>query len=128
VIYVDSSVVLARLLAEKRTVPNSFWDHDLVSSRLLEYETWNRIHAGRLAQALGDQTATLLQRIQFIELSPPVLTRALEPFPIPLRTLDALHVATIEYLRWLGHDVALASFDERMLNSARALHIPLYDF
>jgi predicted nucleic acid-binding protein len=128
VIYVDSSVVLAKLLAEKRTAPNSFWNESLVSSRLLEYEAWNRIHARQLARALGEQTETLFQRIEFIELLPATLARALAPFPIPLRTLDTLHVATIEYLRRIGRDVALASFDERMLISARALHIPLYHF
>jgi PIN domain len=128
VIYVDSSVALAKLLAEKRKAPDSFWDQDLVSSRLLEYEVWNRIHARGLADALGQQTPTLLQRIQFIELLPEALARALEPFQIPLRTLDTLHLATVEYLRGLGRDVRLASYDERMLASARALNIPLYGF
>ena len=37
-----------------------------------------------------------------IESAPPVLARALEPFRIPVRTLDALHLATIEYLRSLS--------------------------
>lgn len=127
-IYVDSSVALAKLLAEKRRVPDSFWDLDLVSSRLLEYEVWNRVHARRLAEALGQQTAALFQRIRIVELSPEALARALEPFQIPLRTLDTLHVATIEYLRRVGQDVRLASFDERMLASARALNIPLHEF
>ncbi len=127
-IYVDSSVVLAKLLAETRTAPDSFWDQSLVSSRLLEYEAWNRINAGQFVRALGDQTANLLQRIEFIELSAAALSRALLPFQIPLRTLDTLHLATIEYLRQIGRDVTLASFDVRMLASARALHIPVYHF
>jgi uncharacterized protein len=128
VIYLDSSVVLAKLLAEKRTAPDSFWDQSLVSSRLLEYEAWNGISSRRVARALGDQTSILLERIEFIELSPVVLVRALKPFLIPLRTLDTLHVATIEYLRQIGSDVTLASFDQRMLMSARALQIPIYRF
>ena len=126
-IYVDSSVVLAKLLAEKRTAPDSFWDQSLVSSRLLEYEAWNRINWRRVARALGDQTSILLERIEFIERSV-VLVRAPKPFLIPLRTLDTLHVATIEYLRQIGSDVTLASFDQRMLMSARALQIPIYRF
>ena len=124
-IYVDSSVVLAKLLAEKRTAPDSYWDQSLVSSRLLEYEAWNRINWRRVARAPGDQTSILLERI---ELSLVVLVRAPKPFPIPLRTLDTLHVATIEYLRQIGSDVTLASFDQRMLMSARALQIPIYRF
>jgi len=82
----------------------------------------------RVARALGDQTSILLERIEFIELSPVVLVRALKPFLIPLRTLDTLHVAPIEYLRQIGSDVTLASFDQRMLMSARALQIPICRF
>ena len=127
-IYVDSSVALAKLLAEQRQPPDSFWDHDLASSRLLEYEVWTRVHARQLAYALGDQTDTLLKRIQFSELTPTVLARALAAFPVAVRTLDSLHLATVEYLRGFGQDVALASFDERMLAAAHALHLPIYEF
>jgi hypothetical protein len=37
-IYLDSSVALAHLLAEDRFPPDEFWDEQLVSSRLLECE------------------------------------------------------------------------------------------
>jgi hypothetical protein len=50
----------------------------------------------------------------------------LEPFPIPVRTLDGLHLASIEFLRARRQTVELASYDERLLAGARALHIPLY--
>ena len=42
-IYVDTSVVLAQLLAEDRRPSDSLWESSLVSSRLLEYEAWNRL-------------------------------------------------------------------------------------
>jgi hypothetical protein len=48
VIYFDSSVALAYLLAEDRLPPLDLWQQQLVSSRLLEYEVWNWIHARRL--------------------------------------------------------------------------------
>jgi hypothetical protein len=41
-IYLDSSVALAHLLAEDRFPPDLLWDQQLVSSRLLECEVWNR--------------------------------------------------------------------------------------
>ena len=44
-IYVDTSVALAHLFAEDRRPPASFWIEPLVSSRLLEYEMWTRLHA-----------------------------------------------------------------------------------
>ena len=125
-IYLDSSVVLARLFAEDRSLPDSVFQSSLVSSRLLEYEVWNRIHARGLPHSHGDETRALIGRVTLIELSPPALARALEPFPIAVRTLDSLHLATIEFLRRRGESIEFASFDERLLTAARALGVPLY--
>ena len=126
-IYLDSSVALAHLLAEDRSPPESIWGETLVSSRLLEYEVWNRINARRLGPSHGEAARTLIGHVALVELAPPVLARALEPFPIPLRTLDALHLASIEFLRVRGQMVALASFDERLLAGARALRVPVHE-
>lgn len=126
-IYLDTSVALAYLLAEDRSPPESIWGETLVSSRLLEYEVWNRINARRLERSHGEVVRALIGRVALIELAPSVLARALEPFPISLRTLAALHLASIEFLRTRGQTVALASFDERLLAAARALHVPVYE-
>ena len=92
-IYVDTSVALAELLAEDRRPAESFWNQTLVSSRLLEYEVWIRVHARKLARSHGEAARALVGRVALLELVSPVLTRALEPFPRPVRTLDALHLA-----------------------------------
>jgi predicted nucleic acid-binding protein len=126
VIYLDTSVALAYLLTEDRSPPESIWQESLISSRLLEYEVWNRIHARGLGRSHGEEARSLIGRVALIELAPPVLARALEPFPIPVRTLDGLHLASIEFLRARRQTVELASYDERLLAGARALHIPLY--
>jgi hypothetical protein len=126
VIYLDTSVALAYLLTEDRSFPESIWQESLISSRLLEYEIWNRLHARGLSRSHGEEARSLIGRVALIELAPPVLARALEPFPIPVRTLDGLHLASIEFLRVRRQTVELASHDERLLAAARALHIPLY--
>ncbi len=126
-IYLDSSVVLAQLLVEDRVPPERLWREPLTASRLLEYEVWTRIHARRLGQSHGDAVRALIGRLALIELAPPVLVRALESFPRPVRTLDALHLASIEFLRSQGQKLALASYDVRLVASARALKIPIYD-
>ena len=97
-IYLDTSVALAHLLAEDRSPPESLWDEHLISSRLLEYEIWTRINARKLGQSHADEVRSLLGRVALVELAPPVLTRALEPFPISVRTLDVLHLAAIDFL------------------------------
>jgi predicted nucleic acid-binding protein len=125
VIYLDSSVALAHLLVEDRRPPASLWSDVLISSRLLEYEVWCRVHARTLAASHGEATRQLLSRISFLEMSPLVLGRALEPFPEALRTLDALHLASIEFLRGRRMDVRLATYDQRMSAAAQAMAIPL---
>ncbi len=124
-IYLDTSVALAHLLAEDRRPPAALWREELVTSRLLEYELWNRLHARHLARSHGDLARLLLARLAWLELRAPVLERALQPFPTPVRTLDALHLASVSYLREHGKDVELASYDERMTRAARSMGIPL---
>jgi predicted nucleic acid-binding protein len=126
VIYLDTSVALAHLLAEDRAPPERLWQEDLISSRLLEYEIWTRIHARKLGRTHADEVRSLLGRVALVELSPPVLARALEPFPKPVRTLDALHLASIEFLRTQGQRISVAVYDGRLLDAARALRISIY--
>jgi uncharacterized protein len=125
VIYVDSSVALARLLLEPRSPPAEFWQQRLASSRLLEYELWNRVHAYGLTGSHTSSAGALLMGIELVEMDRHVLARALEPLPVPLRTLDALHLATIEFLRGGGEAVELASYDNRLIAAAQTLGIPL---
>lgn len=124
-IYLDTSVALTHLLGEDRQPAQQLWLESLVASRLLEYELFVRLHARRLGKTHGDAAQQLVARLALLELSPPILARALEPFPIELRTLDALHLASLEFLRGQGVEVSLASYDARMLAGARALDIPL---
>jgi hypothetical protein len=126
VIYLDAPVALAQLLAEDQAPPERLWREELISSRLLEYEIWTRIHARKLARSHADEVRSLLGRVALVELAPPVLARALEPFPKPVRTLDALHVASMDFLRKQGQVIRLASYDGRLIDAARALRIPLY--
>jgi hypothetical protein len=98
VIYVDTSVALAQILAEDRRPPASLWTEPLVASRLLEYEMWTRLNARSLQYSHGQAARHLLARVALVELVQPVLTRALESFPSPVRTLDALHLATLSFL------------------------------
>jgi hypothetical protein len=120
-------VAIAHLLSEDRVPPAALWDEHPVSSRLLQYEVWNRVHRTRPTPTQIETTREFLARIDLIELSPPVLARALDPFPEPVRTLDALHLASLEFLRANGQRPRLASYDHRLVVAARALGVPVLD-
>jgi len=125
-IYVETSVALAQLLAEDRCPPESLWTATLVSSRLTEYEVWTRVHARGLGTSHGESVRLLLGRLSWLELMPVVLARALEPWPVAVRTLDAIHLASMEFLRARGQAITLASYDDRLIGAARRLSIPLF--
>lgn len=120
-IYLDTSVALAQLLAEDRRPADTLWQEPLVSSRLLEYEVWNRLNARGLGSSHGEASRLLLSRLAFLELDRPVVARALEPFPEPVRTPDALHLASADFLRRQGVAVRVASYDARFLALAAML-------
>jgi hypothetical protein len=125
VIYLDTSVALAHLLAEDRRPPDAIWTQPLVSSRLLEYELWTRLNARRLGASHGESARRLVERLALLELLPNVLARATEPFPVPVRTLDALHLASLAFLLERSVGIELLSYDERLTAAARSLGVPI---
>jgi predicted nucleic acid-binding protein len=125
VIYLDSSVALAQLLAEECVPRAELWQEPLISSRLLQFEVWNRLHARKLGRSHADLARSLIGSIAFVELVQPVLSRALDPFPTPVRTLDALHLASMDFLRANGQAIELATYDHRLAAAAKALGIDL---
>lgn len=125
-IYVDTSVILAHVLAEDRSPADDLWSETLVSSRLTIYETWVRLNARRLAASHGNLARETLGRLAVVELSSIVLERALEPFPAPVRTLDALHLATLSFLADQRQRLKLATYDVRMAEAATRLGFELH--
>jgi hypothetical protein len=86
------------------------------------------VHARRLSRSHGEAARALIGRVALLEVVSPVLTRALEPFPAPVRTLDALHLASTEFLRERQPGIRLATYDARQAHAAAAIGIALYDF
>lgn len=125
-IYLDTSAALAELFAEDRRPEPALWKEPLVASRLLEYELWTRVHARDAAKTHGEAAREILSRVAMIELAPAVLARALEPFPAPVRTLDALHLATALFLAERRQPIAIATYDGRLRAAARALGLALH--
>lgn len=68
-----------------------------------------------------------LAKVSMAEMASVVLSRALDPFPAPVRTVDALHLATLLYPRGRGQDPRLCTYDGKMRAAAEALELPLAD-
>ena len=120
-VYIDTSVVLAELFSEKKRPPASFWAQTFVSSRLLEYEILNRMHVQGAGDADLQAARRIVDNVQLADLSAEALARALEPFPLHVRTLDSLHLSTMVFLRAHGQDLRLATYDRRLAEAARLL-------
>ncbi len=120
-IYLDTSVALAHLLGEDLRPPALLWEQDLVSSRLLQLEIWTRLNARGLGESHADAASELIARVALVEMTTTTLERALEPFEVPVRTLDAIHLASADFLRRLGQEVKVASYDLRLMEAAEAM-------
>ena len=120
-IYVDSSVVLAHVFAEGIGPSVSFWNADLVTSRLTEFECWVRVHAYGRGASHGPALAAALARLDVIALDEEACARTRASFPVPVRTLDAIHLATADFFRCRGFVLDIATYDARMRAAAVAM-------
>lgn len=123
--YLDSSVLLAEVFLEPRRPAPGFWRRKLLSSELPEYEALTRLNARPLPPQVVAAALELLETVELSEMTPEVLARARDPWPVEVRTLDALHLATLVHIRAGGAYVDLATHDHRMAAAAAALGIPL---
>ena len=124
-VYLDTSVALAEVLTEPVVPPTALWEEELISSRLLEYEAVTRLDRLGLIESHGDTARALIRKVSLIELVTPLVDRARHP-GMRLRTLDALHLASMLWLRDQGVEVRLASYDPRLNEAAERQGIPLY--
>jgi predicted nucleic acid-binding protein len=121
VIYVDSSVALAALFAETDRPPDTLWDAPCIASRLTDLEVRVRAAARRLPASAMDDMEQILARIEWVEVSALTMSLIYQSPPAGVRTLDAIHLATLEFVnRELGHTV-LATYDSRLARAAAAL-------
>jgi hypothetical protein len=124
-IYLDSSVAARPVVRGGSIAARCALGGAAGLHRLLECEVWNHAHARGLGLAFSGSTQALIGRVRLLELVPTILARALQPFSVPVRILDALHLATIDFIRGQGETVELASYDNRLIRAARTLGMAL---
>ena len=129
-VYVDSSVALRIALGSDGALKGWQQWSPAVSSGLIEVECLRTLDRLRLAYSIRDSDLAarrewiyeLIARLDVIEVSPAVLARAAQPLPVPLRTLDAIHLATAMLWRESEHaEVTIATHDAALALAARAM-------
>lgn len=134
IVYLDSSVILRRVLDQPGQLAEWSRVRTPITSALAEVECLRTIDRLRLRGLLSDTEVArhcgtieeVLARIELVHPSNIVLRRAAEPFPTSLGTLDAIHLATA--LLWRderGAGLVLATHDEALALAARACRLPV---
>ena len=130
--YLDTSVLLRLVLREQGALDELRSCEALVSSELLAVEALRTLDRLRLQGALSiDEAASgraavtdWLEAVDLVLLQRPILARASDPFPAPLGTLDALHLATaLVWRERMRKKLVLATHDEGLALAARAFGI-----
>lgn len=123
--YVDSSVILRVVLGQADRLGEWEQLESGVASRLVEVECLRTLDRLRLSNArISDEDLAMrrgavfriIEGLQLVELSPPIVARAAQPMAAPLRSLGAIHLATAQMWRsaygkelyFATHDRALA--------------------
>ncbi|MBH0178526.1 MAG: PIN domain-containing protein [Nitrospira sp.] len=127
--YLDSSTILRIILGQDNALKEWRSITQGVASVLVEVECLRTLDRLRLAEGLNDDEIAirretvfrLLEAVERVELTRPVLARAAQPLPTALGTLDAIHLATA--LLWKdrsGADLVMATHDDALAMAARA--------
>ena len=129
-VYVDSSVALRIALGSPDALDGWQSWSPAVASGLIEVECLRTLDRLRLAESVRAEELAgrrewiydFLSRLEIADISPVVLTRAAQPLPVPLRTLDAIHLATAILWRESMHDeLTVATHDTALALAARAM-------
>ena len=127
--YVDSSVLLRVILGQRDALKEWGRLTQGVASALVELECLRTLDRLRVSQGLTDEMIAqrrvavyrLLEAMEIVEITYPVLARAAQPLPTALGTLDAIHLATA--LLWkeqTGKELSMATHDVALAIAAKA--------
>ena len=133
--YIESSALLSALLERDADAIKSIRKRGRrVTSALTFAEAGRAIRRARVTGRLSsDQERTAVQALRRFErrcyvvaVSDAVLARVRRPFPVePIRTLDAIHLATAELLGEPPQLITIVTRDVRVKDNADALGYPI---
>ena len=120
-IYLDSAAVVKLVHAEAESQALRDWlsfrsSLDWTSSALIEVETVRAL--ARHAPGAISRLPPILDLMVLVEISPEVRALAQQVTPPPVRTLDAIHLATA--LRMSDQLTSFVTYDRRLADAATA--------
>jgi len=131
VAYLDSSVVLRHILLGEEAIRHALACGRVISSELLEIECRRVLHRYRMEGHLDDdglveaskRLGDVLAGVSLLVLSAAVKRKASGAFPVVIKTLDALHLASAQVFSEFeaGETVLVFSHDSGMNRCAVAL-------
>ena len=129
--YLDSSVLLRHILLGDPAIHHVQAVSEIVSSEFLEVECRRVIHRYRIEGNLDDEGflkaierfENVLSAVSLLAFSPKVKKAAMGAFPVSVKTLDAVHLASASVFSEARPEekVIVFSFDEGMNRCAQAL-------
>jgi hypothetical protein len=132
-VYVDASVIVAATLDQPGALRGVRWAL-AVSSELIVVELLRTLDRLRLAARapdaelaqLREEAEKNLAKLDLVPINRALLRRAGGAFPMPVKTLDAIHLATA--LLWEEHagDIVFLTLDRQLANTARACGLTVY--
>ncbi len=134
-LYLETSALLTWLLGQAQAdeVRAAVDESEVVVTSVLTFAETERAlvraeHEDLVRAADGQRLRGILQRASTgwmrMTISEEILARAGRPFPVePVRTLDAIHLATALAFTKAFDELRLLSLDRRLLGNARALGI-----
>ena len=132
-VYVDTSVIVAATLDQPGALRGVQWaaaiSSELIVAELLRTLDRLRLTARtpdvELAQ-LREEAERNLAKLDLVPINRAVLRRAGGAFPMPVKTLDAIHLATA--LLWEEHagEIVFLTLDRQLANAARACGLTVY--
>ncbi len=132
-VYFDSSVVLRAVLGERGRLAEWSRVTEAVTSEITRVECLRVLDRLRLSGGMPERelarrratALTVLSGFEQVRLNRAVLVRAAEPFPVLIRTLDALHVASALLVRARYPALPFATHDADLAAAARAEGLPV---
>lgn len=131
ILYLDSSILLARALDERNQLAAPKAGSRGIASELTRIECLRVMDRYRLSNRLTDHEFAikvdalhhLFEGVEWIRVSPQILSRAAQPFPMAIRTLDAIHLMSAVSFRESGlGEPVFATHDAKLRDAALVMN------